>query len=42
LEAEAIYDHEGRIAPPTPSALSSRSRWKSQEGMSRNFFLFHA
>ena len=32
FEAEAIFDHEGRIAPPTPGALCSRSEVACQEG----------
>jgi hypothetical protein len=36
FEAEAIFDHRGRIAPPTPGALCSRSGVACQEGR-RNF-----
>jgi hypothetical protein len=36
FEAEAIFDHRGRIAPPTPGALCSRSEVACQEGR-RNF-----
>ena len=36
FEAEAIFDHWGRIAPPTPGALCSRSEVACQEGR-RNF-----
>ena len=32
FEAEAIFDHRGRIAPPTPGALCSRSAVACQEG----------
>lgn len=32
FEAEAIFDHRGRIAPPTPGALCSRSGVACQEG----------
>ena len=32
FEAEAIFDHRGRIAPPAPGALCSRSAVVCQEG----------